>query len=256
MAENLYVSSQENAQPKVLKQFVLNVHSCYMAALQFGKTQCDRMTATKLAEESTVTWLKTLLHSQCSRLAKDLSNAEKDAEEVLVKGLSELKPLPCCIDEKKYREVLATCNANWATKGASLKKQAMDLADALAMVEKISEDLNQVLLETGTLSGLKASAQRLKLLGHSFTGHVTWYACLTLFRSLSVGGTTDQAKKCCSKLQSLLLTFLQTELPNMPVTRTMPKQHVETLVREMEAGVPRRIFSFGISFFACGPTWV
>ena len=103
VAENLYVSSQENAEHKVLKQFVLNVHSCYMAALEFGKTPCEKLAATKLAEESTVTWLKTLLHRQCSRLAKNLSTEEKGCEEVLVKGLSELKPLPLLRRRKKVQ---------------------------------------------------------------------------------------------------------------------------------------------------------
>ena len=140
-------------------------------------------------------------------------------------------------EEKKYRDHIALKTSAWAQLGTKVKKEAEELQALCTSLTEVNEVFMEDVVNMSTLCGFEATADKIRAVGQSFTCHVTWFACLTLYRFPDSGGQTEDAKKTGHKLESILLTWLEKDLPHIPPCPQLPKEHMERMVREMAHGV-------------------
>lgn len=238
VADQLYLLNKEDAQEHVLTKYMITVHQCLLASLSADPAGLDstKLQATRLVEGSTRQWLNKVLEQIAAKVCLKAAAAMKAGLAASDKALSDLKLVPLCDEEINYRNHMAKHTVGLAQHGSKLKAEAESLSKCLQALQDIlkgHEGQAGIKVDVGLLGGLEETIVKLSSVSATMTCHVTWYACMTIFRSTSAGGKSGEAQKTASKLLGLVSSFLHSEWPRAPHTPKLPAASISTKITEM-----------------------
>ena len=228
VSDQLYLLNKEDAQEHVLTKYMITVHQCLLASLSADPAGLDstKLQATRLVEGSTRQWLNKVL--------------EQIAAKVCLKAAAGRVWLhltrPC------QTSSLCHCATKRSTTGTTWRStllvwpstaQSSKCLQALQDILKGHEGQAGIKVDVGLLGGLEETIVKLSSVSATMTCHVTWYACMTIFRSTSAGGKSGEAQKTASKLLGLVSSFLHSEWPRAPHTPKLPAASISTKITEM-----------------------
>ena len=239
VSEKLYLKEKKNASLEEVRDFVGLALHCW-AICQEAKPQrslCEKLDATCLAADETLSWLESLCEGEAPKLLSLVEAVVRKQTAELEKQLAELALLPSLQEERKYRDFLATRSTSWARTVSTMSTELSTVQSTLQLLSTMAERLRSELIERDLLDAWQRHARQWDGVAQTLSSHVTWFACLTLFRSPLVGGTSSDAKSTTQKLQGVLGTWLQSNWPKAPPSSTFPKDILDATLRDMVAAV-------------------
>ena len=242
VSEKLYIKMKQNATLEEVREFLGIVFECWGASGRAGQQPCEKLEATGLAAPETISWLKGLCETETPRLVSLVDAAVTKQTSELQKQLQEVAAAPSLKDEREYRDFLTARSSAWARSVSAMLGEHATLESTLTLLRSMLEKVGAELMERARLEAWEAHARKWHGVAQTLGSHVTWFACLTLFRSPLVGGASSEAKKTTQKLQAVLETWLRSNWPKAPPSRSFPREILDAAVRDMAAAVPRPLF--------------
>lgn len=143
--------------------------------------------------------------------------------------------MPAVTAENEYRQYLGKHKKEMAAHGLKVQAAATELEETLRALNKADAIKGEI--PQDAMQYLHDVQMFCKGLSQSITAHVTWYACLSLFRAPVTGGKTEGSKNNARQLVCLLVTMCG-HMETTPLDAKLPLSLFQSLVSEMMDSVP------------------
>jgi hypothetical protein len=196
--------------------------------------RCTRLGCSSLQE-----WCRKRIRAMMESIMEQIQSRTKAAAGMTKALYDQLGSLPSCEDESVYRDALARLMKKMSSDAVRAKRSVDDLQTLLRCLldyapaggsgfPAIPRDLVAASRDTTSL---------LKDVGLVTASHVTFFACLTLLRSPTLGGKSDAGKKAANDLFALLVTLLN-DLKITSRSSALPHEALDSFIPEMITAVP------------------
>ena len=242
VAGQLHLLGKQDVGPEALKTFLAAVSKARATGDKHKASTCPKMAATKLACPSTLAWLEGMEKQLSESLLSATSVELGQLKQMLSKANTVCYKVGPPTEESKYRDNINKLKADMAGAAQKLKGAVSNLETTAAVLSSLVEPSKLEPLEAGILSGRAWAAE--------LSSHITWFACLTCFRSPTAGEKSQQSKTTASKLVHVLQQLLP-ELSKVPETDRLPTSLVLSQGLEMVAVDSRRLLSGFLNMTFC-----
>lgn len=245
VAGQLHLLGKQDVGPEALKTFLAAVSKARATGDKHKASTCLKMAATKLACPSTLVWLEGMEKQLSESLLAATSAELGQLKQMITKANSVRCKVGPATEESRYRDSVNKLKADMAGAAQKLKGAVSNLETTAAVLRILVEPTKLEPLEAGILAGRAWAAE--------LSSHITWFACLTCFRSPTSGEKSQRSKTTASKLLHVLQQLLP-ELSKVPETDRLPTSLVLSQGLEMVAVDSRRwlsgFFEHDVSCFA------
>lgn len=196
----------------------------------------SELQATKLVDATVMTWLADLVKKTlCPKMMESAEMLAKTALTTSALGAGLFGKMPAVINETDYRQYLSRHKKEMAAEGLKVQQAVAELDETLKALKEAGALCTAV--SGDSFEYLENVKLFCKGLSQSITAHVTWYACLSLFRAPVTGGRTEGSKNNARQLVCLLVTMCG-HMETTPLDAKLPVSLFRSLGSEMMEAVP------------------
>ena len=236
MAVQLHLKEQSDPAPPSLRAFfskaVACLHRCDEAATTAATAE---LAATTLVDETTRTWLRELvLQYLLPKMLRSVDGLTKKALETSALCAGLFAHMPPGSTEGEYRQYISKKKKEMAAEGLKVKNAATELEETASIIA--GANLADA-IPKDRLKGCEEAKLFCQSLSQSIITHVTWYACLSLFRAPVTGGKSEGGKNNAKQLACLLTTMCG-HMELTPLNEKLPLSLFRSLGSEMVTAAP------------------